>query len=116
MVARRWLWLVVILAALLGVGVGAGVVLRGRSLGPSPSASLASRPTFVVGPAVRPSPSPSPTTAPTYYVVQPGDTLRSIAAASYGAAEQWPQIYDANREVIGPDPDRLKSGMRLRLP
>jgi nucleoid-associated protein YgaU len=50
------------------------------------------------------------------YVVQPGDTLRSIAEREYGDATQWPRIYDANRDVIGPDPDALQAGMQLRLP
>jgi nucleoid-associated protein YgaU len=118
MVARRWLGLVVGGAALLGVAVGAGVVLRGRSLGPSAPSSAASRPTFVVGPSVSPQPlaSPSPTVAATEYVVQPGDTLRSIASEKYGDPEQWPRVYDANRDVIGSDPDRLQTGSRLRLP
>jgi nucleoid-associated protein YgaU len=110
------MWLVLIVTALLGLAVGAGMVLRGRSLGASPSGSLVARPTFVVGPAISPSPSPSPSMPPTYYVVQPGDTLRSIAQDRYSDAGQWPRIYDANREVIGADPDRLRAGMRLRIP
>jgi nucleoid-associated protein YgaU len=48
--------------------------------------------------------------------VQPGDTLRSIALQHYGDASQWPRIYQANQDVIGPDPDALKAGTRLRLP
>ncbi len=117
MVARRWLGLVVAAAAVLGVAVGAGVVLRGRSLGPSAS-DAATRPTFVVGPSVSPQPlaSPSPPVAANDYVVQPGDTLRSIARDKYGDPEQWPRIYDANRDVIGDDPDALRAGSRLRIP
>jgi nucleoid-associated protein YgaU len=118
MVARRWLGLVVGGAAVLGVAVGAGVVLRGRSLGPSALPDAASRPTFVVGPSVSPQPvaSPSPTVAARDYVVQPGDTLRSIARDLYGDPEQWPRVYDANRDVIGSDPDALRAGTRLRIP
>jgi nucleoid-associated protein YgaU len=52
----------------------------------------------------------------TDYVVQPGDTLRSIAEREYGDASQWPRIYDANRSLIGPDPDALVAGTTLRLP
>jgi nucleoid-associated protein YgaU len=121
MVARYWLWLVIGGAVLLGVLAGAGVVLRGRSLGPSAASDSASRPTFVVGPSVSPTPlassSPSPpVVAASEYEVQPGDTLRSIAQEKYGDPEQWPRIYDANRDVIGSDPDRLQAGSRLRLP
>ena len=118
MVARRWLWPVIGGAAVLGVAAGAGIVLRGRSLGPSAPVGAASRPTFVIGPSVSPQPvaSPSPSTAVAEYVVQPGDTLRSIARDRYGDPEQWPRIYDGNRDVIGPDPDRLQAGSRLRLP
>jgi nucleoid-associated protein YgaU len=50
------------------------------------------------------------------YVVQPGDTLRSIARDEYGDPEQWPRVYDANRDVIGSDPDTLRAGTRLRIP
>ena len=120
MVARRWIWLVVGGAVLLGVAAGAGVVLRGRSLGPSAASGSANRPTFIINPSVSPtpvgSPSPSPPLAASDYVVQPGDTLRSIAQARYGDPEQWPRIYEANRDVIGADPDRLQSGSHLRLP
>ena len=115
---------VLLCAALLGLAAGVGVVLRGRSLGPSPIGDAVKRPTFVIGAPVspRPSVSPSPTVARSsatadYFVeVQPGDTLRSIAQTVYGDANQWPRIYDANRESIGADPDALQAGTRLRIP
>ena len=61
------------------------------------------------------SPSGSPTT-PADYVVEAGDTLRSIALERYGDSEQWTRIYQANRALIGPNPDALQTGMRLRIP
>ena len=100
-------------------------MLRGRSLSPSPTGDTVSRPTFVIGAPVspRPSVSPSPVVARSsatpfgrFVEVQPGDTLRSIAQNVYGDANQWPRIYDANRELIGADPDALQAGMRLRVP
>ena len=121
----RWPLLVVVLtAALFGLALGAGVVLRGRSLGPSTVSGGATRPTFVIGASASPfavaSPSPqlaaSPSPSASEYVIQPGDTLRSIAQDVYGAADQWPRIYDANRELIGADPDTLQTGARLRIP
>jgi nucleoid-associated protein YgaU len=55
--------------------------------------------------------------------VQRGDTLWSIAAARLGPgasdaeiAETWPSWYAANRARIGPDPDLLLPGERLRPP
>jgi hypothetical protein len=128
---RRWPWLallVLLLAAVLGLGLGIGVVLRGRSLGATQPSDPAARPTFVVAASPGPSPSPSGSPRPTVlpaatasdeydeYVVEAGDTLRSIAEKVYGDASQWPRVYDANRDVIGPDPDTLSAGTRLRIP
>lgn len=56
-------------------------------------------------------------------VVTAGDTLWSIAANALGpdatAAEiaaEWPRWHDANRDVIGDDPDRLAVGSVLTPP
>jgi nucleoid-associated protein YgaU len=56
-------------------------------------------------------------------VVRPGDTLWGIAAAhlpgdptTAGVAAAWPRWYAANRREIGPDPDLLLPGQRLRPP
>lgn len=56
-------------------------------------------------------------------VVRSGDTLWSIAsrhldceATTKDIAESWPQWYDANRDVIGSNPDRLTVGMVLTAP
>jgi nucleoid-associated protein YgaU len=127
---RRWPWvslLLLLLAASLGMALGVGVVLRGRSFGAQLPADQAARPTFVVAAPPSPSPSGSPraastpgtaaaTTSSDEYTVEAGDTLRSIAQQVYGDPAQWPRIYDANRETIGPDPDTLSAGTRLRLP
>lgn len=52
------------------------------------------------------------------YSVRSGDTLSSIAARAYGAASEcgWRRIYNANRGVIGGNPDRLSPGQRLYIP
>jgi nucleoid-associated protein YgaU len=50
------------------------------------------------------------------YTVESGDTMRSIAEKVYGDAELWPRIYADNRDVIGPNPDTLHPGARLRIP
>jgi aspartate/glutamate/glutamine transport system substrate-binding protein len=52
------------------------------------------------------------------YVVQPGDTLSTIAGKVFGdiAPGAWRAIWQANKATIGDDPNRLKVGMRLTLP
>jgi nucleoid-associated protein YgaU len=50
------------------------------------------------------------------YMVQPGDTLSSIALRSYGNANGWPLIYQANSSVIGPNPSLIFSGTQLTIP
>jgi len=52
---------------------------------------------------------------PGTYVVQPGDTLSSIATKVYGSQTQWRKIYEANSEIL-PDPSILRAGQRLRIP
>jgi nucleoid-associated protein YgaU len=51
------------------------------------------------------------------YVVQPGDTLSSIASdqAPLYIGTGWQPILEANRHLIG-DPDLIHPGMVLRLP
>ena len=50
------------------------------------------------------------------YVVEEGDTLAIIATKEYGDASLWQKIYDANKDVIGPDPDKIQVGMKLKIP
>jgi nucleoid-associated protein YgaU len=78
-------------------------------------------------PLASPVPSPSPaqagvtqsptTTGPSQeYEVQAGDTLGSIAQRFYDDQTLWRRIYDANRDAIGADPDKLSLGLKLRIP
>jgi 5'-nucleotidase/UDP-sugar diphosphatase len=73
---------------------------------PSPAPSLA-----VPTPAVASSTEPEQT-----YTVQSGDTLLSIAEQFYGDGTKWRRIYDANKDVIGSDPDKLKLETKLKIP
>ena len=52
------------------------------------------------------------------HVVQPGDTLSKIAREYYGDAwaTSWQRIYEANQDVIGDDPGRLRVGTTLDIP
>lgn len=47
------------------------------------------------------------------YTVKGGDTLSKIGQ-SHGVA--WREIYEANKDVIGDDPDLIKPGQSLRIP
>jgi len=47
--------------------------------------------------------------------VRRGDRLQTIARRHYGSTSAWPRIYEANRDVLA-HPDRLRPGMRLRIP
>lgn len=59
-----------------------------------------------------PSVSPPP---PRNYIVQPGDTLGSIARELLGDGRRWRRIYAANRDRIE-DPHELTPGMELVIP
>ncbi|MEV0196939.1 hypothetical protein [Nonomuraea sp. NPDC050691] len=43
-------------------------------------------------------------------------SLYDIAQKVYGDPERWREIYAANRDLIGPDPGKLKPGQILRIP
>lgn len=79
-----------------------------------------------------PAPTPDPDSIglvsrgaaePDTVVVRAGDTLWDIAARHLGPqadaaaiAEAWPQWHEANRDLIGPDPDFLLPGTSLTPP
>ncbi|WP_189849590.1 LysM peptidoglycan-binding domain-containing protein [Streptomyces omiyaensis] len=48
------------------------------------------------------------------HTVQRGDTLGSIARR-FSVKGGWQRLYEANRSVIGPDPNRLYVGTMLRI-
>lgn len=52
---------------------------------------------------------------PTYYVVQPGDSLSKIARDKLGDASRWPEIFELNKDQIK-DPNLIYPGQKLRLP
>lgn len=56
------------------------------------------------------------TPAARYHTVVGGDWLSKIAKASYGDMMKWPILYEANRDVIGGDPDLIRPGQRLLIP
>jgi hypothetical protein len=52
----------------------------------------------------------------TTIVVSPGDTLSRLAPKKYGSVEYWPLLWDANRGVVGPNPNAIRPGMMLLIP
>ncbi len=54
--------------------------------------------------------------AGTDYTVEQDDTLSEIAQQAYGNADQWPKIYEANKETIGDNPNVLNPGEVLHIP
>ena len=50
------------------------------------------------------------------YTVVSGDSLSKIAKTHYGDAAKWHQIYEANKALIGNNPDHIEVGQGLTLP
>jgi nucleoid-associated protein YgaU len=50
------------------------------------------------------------------YTVVVGDHLWKIAVAQYGDGYAWVKIYDANKKLIGRNPNEIEKGMVLALP
>lgn len=59
--------------------------------------------------------SPAPSTAKTYTVVS-GDCLWNIAKKFYGDGSKYTKIYNANKDIIGADPNRIYPGQVLTIP
>lgn len=82
------------------------------------------RPVVEPGPlASRPLRPQEPQTSAGEVTVRAGDSLWSLSAAQLGLfasdvdiAAAWPRLYQANRQIIGEDPDLLLPGQVLRLP
>lgn len=66
----------------------------------------------------KPTPKPSAPVVPATgdkYEVKPGDTLTGISR-SHLDTEDWKPLYEANKEVVGSDPNRIFPGQDLVLP
>jgi nucleoid-associated protein YgaU len=50
-----------------------------------------------------------------YYLIKKGDTLSAIAKQFYGKPNDYPRIFEANREVIK-DPNKIFPGQKIRIP
>jgi nucleoid-associated protein YgaU len=50
-----------------------------------------------------------------YHEVIKGDTLSKIAEKYYGDASLYPNIFEANRDILD-NPNMIKIGQKLRIP
>ncbi len=50
-----------------------------------------------------------------FYEIQKGDTLWKVAEIYYKDGSRYPEIFEANREVIK-DPDKIYPGQIIRIP
>jgi nucleoid-associated protein YgaU len=83
-------------------------------------------PSAAAAPAPAPAPgAPKPQAVPVSrpagadgetYTVQKGDSLSKIAKHHLGDANAWRKIYDANKSVIGDNPDKIFPGQKLKIP
>jgi nucleoid-associated protein YgaU len=84
---------------------------------PQPPAGVpaGTRPTGPNVPAAQP-PAAAPAADGGTYTVKSGDNLSKIAKKHLGDANRWQEIYQANKAVIGDNPDLIKPGQQLRIP
>lgn len=64
------------------------------------------------GLTARPNTQPTPKTHSVVY----GDTLWGLAKKYYGNGAQYPKIHNANKSVIGSNPNIIKVGWKLVIP
>lgn len=57
-----------------------------------------------------------PVPVPETYTVVKGDSLWAIAKRQYGDGNRWGSIYDANKDVIGSNPNLIYPGQVLTIP
>lgn len=50
------------------------------------------------------------------YTVKSGDSLSAIAESEMGDAKRWPELYEANKDAIGKNPDMIHPGLELKVP
>ena len=99
--------------------------------GPQPGTPAVANPQWQpISPLVEPGPlvgrqlrAPQPGVQSTEVTVRPGDSLWTLSSARLGPfasdvdiALDWPLIYQANKDIIGANPNLLRPGQVLQLP
>ena len=67
------------------------------------------------GSSTAPTPPAEKAETRTHTVVR-GDSLSKIAKTYYGKAGLWKPLYEANKAVVGANPDLIKPGQVLVIP
>lgn len=69
-------------------------------------------------PKPKPKPKPTPPKAPVYryHTVVRGDWLSKLAIRYLGNVNRWREIYNLNRAVVGPNPNLIRPGQKLKIP
>jgi len=63
-----------------------------------------------------PSGAPEPSQGEVEHTVAAGESLSLISQKYYGSQADWPRIYQANKAIIGDDPNRIRVGQKLKIP
>ena len=69
----------------------------------------------VVSPVIVNQDAPSPEVATKTYTVQNGDCLFNITKACTGNGNNWKELYNLNKEVIGNNPDLIKPRTNINI-
>jgi LysM repeat protein len=75
-------------------------------------ADIKVRPARAHAPAAQ---QPATSGGSTTYTVKAGDTLSAIAKQFYGNANEYMEIFNANKDQLS-DPDKIKPGQVLKIP
>lgn len=69
-------------------------------------------------PAPPKKPAPTPVKKPVYrwHTVVKNDWLSKLAIRYLGNMSRWPEIYALNRAVVGPNPNLIYPGQKLKIP
>jgi LysM repeat protein len=78
-------------------------------------ANIKVRPSTMRDPTPAPGAGPAAQSATNTYTVQSGDTLSGIAKKFYGNANDYMDIFNANKDQLT-DPDKIKPGQVLKIP
>ncbi len=78
-------------------------------------AFLADRNAGPLPPNPSPGPPPASDVMAMHYVPAQGVMLSKVSMSYYGTHHMWPLIWDANRELIGPNPNRVPKEIYLRI-
>jgi len=81
----------------------------------APAVTAPPAPTAAAAPSPAVGAVPSATAGARTHTVARGDTLSNLSRRYYGNMSYWPQLKEANRDVLG-GKDELKLGLKLRIP